>query len=190
MSEIATTNGNILYGTFSHEGRQPTQEDRYTMAEFQTADGLQAILVLVADGIGGRQSGEMASHLAETMIPEYVKNKAPSASEIPATLVAALEEANTHIYEAAAQDPNHSGMGTTCTVVVIVGHRLYLAHVGDSRAYVVRGSKIQQLSIDHTWAGVRKGRSKEGDHGAVARRGQDRLLRSSESPTPWPGWFC
>lgn len=43
-------------------------------------------------------------------------------------------------------------MGTTCTVVVIVGLRLYLAHVGDTRAYVVRGRHIHQLSIDHTWA--------------------------------------
>jgi PPM family protein phosphatase len=163
MPEFVTRDGTITYGAYSHEGRCATQEDRYVVTGFQTADGLQATLALVADGIGGRQSGEMASHLAEMMIPAYVQNHVPAASEISATLVAALHEANARIFEAAQQDIRRAGMGTTCTVVVLVGSRLHLAHVGDSRLYVVRRSRIQQLSIDHTWAeeALKAGRSPE-----------------------------
>jgi len=144
--------GSFVYGTDSHEGRRPQQEDRCTVVEFQTADGMSAVLAFVADGIGGRNMGERASHLAQEVIPSYVLERTPAASEISRVLEEAFQTANSQIYEEAASDPGRAGMGTTCTVAVIIGHRLYLAHVGDSRAYVVRGNQIYQLSIDHTWA--------------------------------------
>lgn len=140
------------YGGQYHEGGRATQEDRFGFLAFRTADGMEALLAFVADGIGGRSAGEMASHLAQQVIPEYVRDKAPAASEISQTLVAAFHEANDRIYTQGADDPSRGGMGTTCTAVVIVGHRMYLAHVGDSRAYLVRGNRIQQLSFDHTAA--------------------------------------
>ena len=139
-------------GAYIDEGRRDNQEDRGAVIEFETADGLHAILAMVADGIGGRTSGERASRIAQEVIPQFVISRRPTTSEIPQTLVDALKEANARIYEESLDTPQRSGMGTTCTVVVIVGKRLFIAHVGDSRAYLVRNNHIYQLTIDHTWA--------------------------------------
>jgi protein phosphatase len=151
------------FGYSSEYGGRTTQEDRWELCEFRTADGLDALLALVADGIGGRSTGELASQWAKETVRDYVLGKPPATSEIPQALVAAFQAANIRIHDEALDNPTRAGMGTTCTVVVIVGRRLYLAHVGDSRAYLARGNTIQQLSIDHTWAqeALQAGRSPE-----------------------------
>ena len=151
-NEPPTTIGELTFGVASREGQRPNQEDRWEARAFETADGQTAVLALVADGIGGGKAGEMASYLAKETVREYILAQRPITSAIPVTLVKALEEANQRIYERAEQDPGLVGMGTTCTAVVIVGYRLYLAHVGDTRAYLVRGNKITQLSVDHNFA--------------------------------------
>ena len=158
----APTNG-WTYGKDSKEGGRATQEDRCAIAEFITADGQTALLAMVADGIGGRTTGELASQWAAETIPQRVQGNPPATSEIPQALIAAFQAAHERIYDEAAENPSRAGMGTTCTVVVIVGRRLYLAHVGDSRAYVARGDRLHQLSIDHTWAedALAAGRSQE-----------------------------
>jgi len=151
------------YGKDSREGGRPTQEDRCETLEFQTADKQAALFAMVADGVGGRNTGELASQWAKEMIPALLSQKAPTASEVPAALVEAFEAAHDRIYSEVLDNPSRAGMGTTCTVVVIIGRRLYLAHVGDSRAYLIRGNQIHQLSIDHTWAeeAIQAGRSRE-----------------------------
>ena len=163
MSFTLRTADGLLVGQDENEGQRPTQEDRFEACEFKTADGREVLLALVADGIGGRNTGERASQIAKEVIPGFVQGKAPSASEIPVALVGAFEEANRRIYEESEADPSRKGMGTTCTTVAVIGHRLYLAHVGDSRAYLVRGRRIRQLSIDHTVAeeALQQGRSWE-----------------------------
>ncbi len=142
---------NLVRGASQHEGNRPTQEDRCGLIDFRTADGMDALLALVADGIGGHNTGEMASNLAKDTLERHLLATPPSASEIPQALSAAFHEANESVYNEALQDPRRAGMGTTGIAAVIVGNRLYLAYVGDSRAYVVRGNHIQQLSRDHTW---------------------------------------
>jgi len=151
------------YGEDSKEGGRPTQEDRCATLEFRTADGQSALLALVADGVGGRNTGALASQWAKEMIPALLSQKAPTASEVPVALVEAFEAAHDRIYNEVMDNPSRAGMGTTCTTVVIIGRRLYLAHVGDSRAYLIRGNQIHQLSIDHTWAeeAIQAGRSRE-----------------------------
>jgi serine/threonine protein phosphatase PrpC len=116
---------------------------------------------MIADGIGGHNTGEIASEMAKKMIPDRLTISPPSASEITRRLKAALEEAGQAIYDASLADPNRSGMGTTCTAIVVADRRLYLAHVGDSRAYLLRNGQLCQLTIDHTWAeeAIRAGRS-------------------------------
>ncbi len=153
----------ILTGAYSDEGKRPNQEDRHHEWTFKTRDGLTATLALVADGIGGQSTGELASNIAKETIPQFIEEAQPTASEMTQTLVEAIEEANARIYEESLQDPNRAGMGTTCTVVAIIGKRLYLAHVGDSRAYLLRDGKLRQLTIDHTWAeeALQHGRSLE-----------------------------
>ena len=153
----------LLRGQQSDIGKRPNQEDRWEIREFQTADGRPATLAMIADGIGGHNTGEIASQMAKEMIPARLTADPPSASEITRRLKAALEEAGQAIYNASLEDPDRSGMGTTCTAIVVADRRLYLAHVGDSRAYLLRGGQLRQLTIDHTWAeeAIRAGRSPE-----------------------------
>lgn len=153
----------LLHGQQSDVGKRPNQEDRWEIREFQTADGRPATLAMVADGIGGHSSGEMASEMAKNLISGRLVANPPAASEITRRLKTALEEAGQAIYDASLEDPNRSGMGTTCTAIVIADRRLYLAHVGDSRAWLLRGGQLRQLSFDHTWAeeAIRAGRPAE-----------------------------
>ena len=114
-----------------------------------SADGHvdRGLLVVVADGMGGHQAGEVASQAAvETVGKEY--------STLRGTPGEALEKAFRRAHQAilklAQDNPALAGMGTTCTAVAIVGRQAWAAHVGDSRLYLVRGREIYQLSEDHT----------------------------------------
>ena len=153
----------LTWHTFQDEGKRPQQEDRIAVHEFTTRDGMPATLFILADGIGGQGSGELASQRAVELIPAFIDAHEFTASEISSVLKAALEHANAQIYKEAEDNAQYAGMGTTCTAVVIIGKRLYIAHVGDSRAYLLRGNRLRQLSIDHTWAeeAIRAGRSPE-----------------------------
>ncbi|WP_400767486.1 protein phosphatase 2C domain-containing protein [Methylosinus sporium] len=104
-------------------------------------------LAIVADGMGGHAAGEVASALATEVVRRvfYSLDVEP-----PRALKAAFEAANRAIFEHSAREPECKGMGTTCTAVVIRDGRLWLAHVGDSRAYILRGGEATQLSDDQT----------------------------------------
>ena len=106
-------------------------------------------IYLVADGMGGHSAGEVASEAAvELAIGHYYSD--PS-DDVGTSLVNAFQEANRLIYEQAQADPSKSGMGTTLVAAVILGRKVYLANVGDSRAYLVNGRGITQISEDHSW---------------------------------------
>jgi serine/threonine protein phosphatase PrpC len=100
-------------------------------------------LFAVADGMGGHQGGEVASRLAL----ETLKRVAESPD---AELADVVREANRVVFRKAAQDPGLAGMGTTLTAVLAGDGGLLLAHVGDSRAYLVRDGRMKQLTKDHT----------------------------------------
>lgn len=105
-------------------------------------------LALVADGMGGHSSGELASKMAiDTISRTYYDTQA----SILESLEAAFEKANKAIFQKASRSNGLKGMGTTCTAVVLIQDRIFLAHVGDSRAYLVKGDTILQLSKDHTY---------------------------------------
>lgn len=104
-------------------------------------------LLLVADGMGGHAAGEVASALAvEAVRRVYYSLEGP----VPEALMAAFEAANRAIFEYGEREPHCRGMGTTCTALAIKSGQLWLAHVGDSRAYLLRGGKLTQLSEDQT----------------------------------------
>ncbi|WP_036290567.1 protein phosphatase 2C domain-containing protein [Methylosinus sp. PW1] len=107
----------------------------------------QGYLAIVADGMGGHAAGEVASALATEVVRRvfYSLDVEP-----PRALKAAFEAANRAIFEQSAREPECKGMGTTCTAVVIRDGKLWLAHVGDSRAYMLRGREVTQLSDDQT----------------------------------------
>jgi protein phosphatase len=113
-------------------------------------------LFAIADGMGGAQAGEIASHLAATSL-QHAERDEPSGEEAVAQLI---QDANRSVYERARSDASTSGMGTTMTVALVDGDVVRFGHVGDSRAYLVRDHELQQLTEDHSLVGelVRSGR--------------------------------
>lgn len=104
-------------------------------------------LALVADGMGGHAAGEIASALAaETIRRVYYDLKGP----VPKVLEMAFATANRVILDYVADHPDCRGMGTTCTVLAFRDGKAWLAHVGDSRAYLLRDGTLTQLSDDQT----------------------------------------
>jgi protein phosphatase len=110
-------------------------------------------LFAVADGMGGHQAGERASRMALDTLSEVLKppEKAADREDVLAALRDATQSAGAAIFDAAQSDPDLQGMGTTLTSLWFHGGRVYLAHVGDSRAYLFRDGRTQQLSDDHSW---------------------------------------
>ena len=118
-------------------------------------------LFLVADGMGGHASGEVASKMAADVIQEfYVRTKDEEAtwpykmdrhlSYVENRLVNGIKMANQRIFQAASKDVKYKGMGTTIVSGQVVGDKFYIAHVGDSRCYRIRGAAIQQMTRDHS----------------------------------------
>ena len=114
-------------------------------------------LFAVADGMGGAQAGEVASRLAAAAFREFHDADDLGPEE---RLVAIIQEANKRIYERAEGDAEVSGMGTTITAALVGGDGLVIGHVGDSRAYRLRGGHFEQLTDDHSLVAdlVRSGR--------------------------------
>ena len=105
-------------------------------------------LLMVADGMGGHNAGEVASRIAGDVIShEYFKQS----SSIEKSLHKAFELANKNILATSKSNKSMNGMGTTCTTLVVVGPDVYYAHVGDSRAYLLKRGKIFQITEDHTY---------------------------------------
>jgi PPM family protein phosphatase len=129
-------------------------EDSYLVAQDRG-------LYIVADGMGGHLGGQMASSLAvKTMneaLGEITTELASGAgvtplesSPVPRLLADAVRRACNAIYNAAQEDPELSGMGTTVTAMIVQADRAFVAHVGDSRCYLQRGDRIIQITDDHS----------------------------------------
>ena len=104
-------------------------------------------LIVVADGMGGHEGGEIASGIAI----ETVRSAWASGSGEPGEdLLNALGRAQTAILEYANEHPELAGMGTTCTAVAVIGDRLYYGHVGDTRLYLIRKGEIRRVTHDHS----------------------------------------
>lgn len=113
---------------------------------------------VLADGMGGHQSGEIASRLAVNSVARVMLADliVPALEEtmtepIQTLMTSAVETANRTIWEAA--QAAGTDMGTTCTAALLLGHHVYLGHVGDSRAYLVVGDELRQLTVDHSAVG-------------------------------------
>jgi serine/threonine protein phosphatase PrpC len=118
-------------------------------------------LFLVADGMGGHASGEVASKMAADVMQEFfVRTKDDDAtwpykmdrhlSYVENRLVVGIKMANQRIFQAACRDVKYKGMGTTIVSGQVVGDKFYIAHVGDSRCYRIRAGSIQQMTRDHS----------------------------------------
>ncbi|RYY29828.1 MAG: Stp1/IreP family PP2C-type Ser/Thr phosphatase [Chitinophagaceae bacterium] len=119
------------------------------VADKQIAD-LRGCLLMVADGMGGHQAGEVASRIATEAISQHYFSRKKTES-ITEALSHAYRAANSKIYKLASLNQSQRGMGTTCTSLVIAGNQLYYAHVGDSRAYLLKENQLKRITEDHTY---------------------------------------
>jgi protein phosphatase len=145
----------IRYAAKTDVGMKRTHnEDYFSLIEDEQ-------LFLVADGMGGHASGEVASKMAAEVMREfYARTKDDDAtwpykmdrqlSYVENRLVVGIKMANQRIFEAAGRDVKYKGMGTTIVSCQVVGDKFYIAHVGDSRCYRVRQGQIQQMTRDHS----------------------------------------
>jgi PPM family protein phosphatase len=102
-------------------------------------------LFAIADGMGGAVAGEVASRLATTALKE---SGADARGE--QRIADLIQEANRRVYDRSSTDPNTSGMGTTITVALVEDEHVAFGHVGDSRAYLIRDARMEQLTEDHS----------------------------------------
>ncbi len=144
----------LLVGAKTDVGRtRKNNEDNFLVME-------KPRLLLVADGMGGHASGEIASRMAVETIRNFFDSGGRKGLQIGAydedyseatnRLGSAIRFANMAIHEAAAANPAWQGMGTTVVAGILSDRRLSIAHVGDSRLYLIRAGGIEQLTDDHS----------------------------------------
>ncbi|MEM7127954.1 MAG: protein phosphatase 2C domain-containing protein [Chloroflexota bacterium] len=156
---VKLANEDFVIGHGTHAGRSGKgNEDDYAI--FDARQGVHnsdppvvfpARIALVADGVGGSSSGEIASKIAiKAFATEFQGDQERAIQD---RLENAIRTANREIFIQATENPAYKGMGTTIVAAAIVARRfLYIAHAGDSRAYLIRKGRIYLLTLDHTWA--------------------------------------
>jgi serine/threonine protein phosphatase PrpC len=142
-------------GQFSHPGRKRSNNEDW-LGTFQPEDAdrlaQKGSLFLLADGMGGHQSGELASRKAvDRVIRSYMEVRD---RDVAASLQLAVQAANDALCESAARQQQGRNSGTTLVAAVIRRGELWVANVGDSRAYLLRRGVLEQISVDHSWASV------------------------------------
>lgn len=137
-----------------------SNEDAYLAMTMPVTPADVEGLFVVADGVGGRQAGEIASgYVVNTIMrsfsssayQEWVEYSPEREDYYTVVLKEVLERINSGLLDMASRQPALAGMATTATVALLAGKRLVIGHVGDSRAYLVRQGKLQQLTQDHSW---------------------------------------
>ncbi len=143
-------------------------EDNFVVCNFTTGEvaltpslrshrlGPRGSLFMVADGMGGEACGEVASQLCTVTVPKRLYENLKSVEKISEAnfvllLREAIEFANQIIYQKAQGNPSYKGMGTTTTAAALFGPYLFVAQVGDSRAYLIRNKEMVQLTRDQTF---------------------------------------
>lgn len=152
---------NMRIRSFGHSDvgkKREKNEDSYLVND-------ERFLYLVADGMGGHLGGEFASRLAVKTIEEIIKaieedpeltlaeGAAVKPGDYPSHLRYAIKEASHRIFDEATKQPGLHGMGTTTVALLFRNNKAYIANVGDSRVYRIRGRKIDQITKDHSLVG-------------------------------------
>jgi len=107
-------------------------------------------LIVVADGVGGAACGQVASQLAVQTIRQSFFSTVDSDFSINDRLALAIAEANRLIFYRSSRDRHCRGMGSTCAALALDEQFAHIAHIGDSRVYLIRGGRIRQLTRDHS----------------------------------------
>jgi protein phosphatase len=149
---IRTQRAHLNVEAYTHPGMTgKNNEDRYAVASFvpNAQDRTPVLFAVLADGIGGHRGGEVAAELAVNHIMQRVAQSDGRYSRH--IIEQAVSEASDAIAANSATVDDLKGMGSTCATAWIIADKLYTSYVGDSRIYLMRGARIQQLTIDHTW---------------------------------------
>lgn len=124
---------------------------------FNVLDGSsrEPVSFIIADGMGGHNSGEVASKMAVDLITSdllqasgYIDKDRPDITDKLKDIVTSTNE---KIYEASLREESNMGMGTTLTMAVVHKDKLFIGHIGDSRLYIIRNGAMKQLTTDHTF---------------------------------------
>ncbi|HMD86291.1 MAG TPA: protein phosphatase 2C domain-containing protein [Terriglobia bacterium] len=172
MAETTGSDAKAIHVTFfgmSDMGRvRKNNEDNFVICDLTTGEvsgspslrehdsGPRGSLFMVADGMGGEASGEVASQLAAVTVPKRLYDNLKSLGVVSEAnfvilLREAIEYANQIIYQKASANPVYRGMGTTTTAAALFGQHLFVGQVGDSRCYLIRNKQISQLTRDQTF---------------------------------------
>jgi PPM family protein phosphatase len=149
---IRTVRAHLNVEAQTHAGMTgKNNEDRYAVASFilDKKERIPVLFAVLSDGIGGHRAGEVAAELTVNHIMQVVAQS--DGRNIRETIEDAITEASDAIAAHSESNKNLKGMGATCATAWIIGDKLHTAYVGDSRIYLMRGGRIQQLTVDHTW---------------------------------------
>ena len=137
--------------TSTHQGLVRKQnQDCY---DFHIYEGEDLAFVIVCDGMGGENAGDVASRLAcDTIKNQLLKtdSKFISSSNIKSILQSAISVANSKVFDISNSEQKYNGMGTTVVVMFLIGSEVYIMYAGDSRAYIIKSDEINQITKDHT----------------------------------------
>ena len=146
---------NVTVGAKTDPGQRTNNEDLYAIVDTRKQQMRVDGAMIIADGMGGRSFGEQASAAAVETVEEVLAEMLDSRREgevvIGDALALALRKANARVYALSHAEEDRRGMGTTCVAAVVDGETLYVAHAGDSRAYLLREGLLKQLTADHSY---------------------------------------
>ena len=135
------------YGAYSRQGiRRKTNEDHYYIPQNVSE---QPGVIIVADGMGGHNAGDLASRIAVEEICSYFK-RPRSSDDLLNVIHQSVQKANSRVYALSGTDARYSGMGTTLTMAVFERNRFLVANIGDSRCYLLRNGTARQITRDHS----------------------------------------
>ncbi|MBR8742262.1 Stp1/IreP family PP2C-type Ser/Thr phosphatase [Nocardiopsis sp. MG754419] len=141
-------------------------------------------LLAVADGMGGYAGGEVASSIAISSIRSLDTSDDPRAEEMAEVLQRAVEKANESLAVRIRQEPQLENMGTTLTAMLWSGSQVALIHIGDSRAYLMRGSRFEQITHDHTLVQTLVDEGKITEEEVATHPQRSLILRALDGKTP------
>lgn len=140
------------YGVYSHKGiHRKANEDSYYIPGCDDQAG--PAMIMVADGMGGHNAGDTASRVTVDHVSSYFLSKYAdihNQDELLETIYQAIQIANNRVYDLSRTKVDLSGMGTTLTMAVFYEGHVHVAHIGDSRCYLLREGKARQITRDHS----------------------------------------
>jgi len=138
------------YGAYSHKGiHRKANEDHYYIPKNLTCPDI----MIVADGMGGHNAGDLASRIAVEVIRSYFerhRTRFRTSDDLLNAIHQSVQEANSRVYTMSRTNIRYSGMGTTLTMTVFEEDRFHVANIGDSRCYLLRDGSFRQITRDHS----------------------------------------